>query len=71
MPLECGVQSINSEKYNLSQADIVILREKQEEIANYEKMMDKEPEDPDVIEIDDLKDIPEEIKQRERDINEK
>ena len=33
--------------------------------------MDKEPEDPDVIEIDDLKDIPEEIKQRERDINEK
>ena len=71
LPIECGVMCVSSEKYNLSQADIVILREKQEEIANYEKMMDKEPEDPDVIEIDDLKDIPEEIKQRERDINEK
>ena len=71
LPIECGAQCVSSEKYNLSQADILILREKQEEITAFEKMMDKEPEDPDVIEIDDLKDIPEEIKKRERDINEK
>ena len=44
--------------------DIAFIREKLKELDAYEDLMNKEPEDPNIIKIDEVTDIPKEIKKR-------
>ena len=66
LPLECGAMSTGSEKYNLSMGDINLIREKLKELDAYEDLMNKEEEDPNIIKIDEVTDIPKEIKKRSK-----
>jgi len=64
LPIECGAMSTGSEKYNLSSGDISLIRDKLKELDAYEELMTKETEDPNIIKIDEVTDIPKEIKKR-------
>ena len=66
LPIECGPMSTGSEKYNLSAMDIAFIREKLKELDAYEDLMNKEPEDPNIIKVDEVTDIPKEIKKRKK-----
>jgi len=67
LPIECGAMSTSSEKYNLSSGDISIIREQLKAIDAYEDLMTKEAEDPNIIKVDEVTDIPDEIKKRENE----
>ena len=67
LPIECGAMSTGSEKYNLSAGDISLIREQLKAIDAYEDLMAKEPEDPNIIKIDEVTDIPKEIKKRSKE----
>ena len=66
LPIECGAMSTGSEKYNLSAGDISLIREQLKAIDAYEDLIAKEPEDPNIIKIDEVTDIPKEIKKRSK-----
>ena len=66
LPIECGAMSTGSEKYNLNAMDIAFIREKLKELDAYEDLMNKEPEDPNIIKVDEVTDIPKEIKKRKK-----
>ena len=62
LPIECKQDSISSEFFNMTAHEVSEVRSHIKEVEAYEDFLD--PNEPEVIKIDEVTDIPDEIKKR-------